>query len=118
MISRFDLIRICHGERPETVDDIPECYKELMKKCWHDNPDEQPNTATIIRVIEKWLDVISENDDSVWHRSDKNQVVGELSANKSQPIHPQAIYTSRLFPSYEGPLYSSFDSCEEFRIHN
>src|SRR5436305_15145897 len=78
-------------------------------RCWNNNPDERPNAATIIQVIEKWLNAIPENDDSVWHISDKNRMAKESSGNKTHSIvHPQAIYASRLFISY--------DSLEEMRI--
>ena len=73
-------LQICYGSRPEIIDGVPECYKELMQKCWHNDPDKRPNTATIIRTIEKWLDSISENDDSVWRISDKNRMVAALMA--------------------------------------
>ena len=101
-------IQICRGVRPEIIDGTPECYKKLMQKCWHNDPDKRPNTATIIRTIEKWLDSISENDDSVWRISDKNRMVGESSRNETHPTHPQAVYSSRAF--------ISCDSLEDMRI--
>jgi len=92
-------VEICNGVRPKIVDKTPECYKELMQKCWHDNPDERPNTATIIQVMEKWINDISENDDSVWNIADKNRADGNsLSEIMNKTHHPQAYYYSRLLP--------------------
>ncbi|RIA86749.1 hypothetical protein C1645_828818 [Glomus cerebriforme] len=41
-IYGFDLIiEICDGLRPPIVTNAPEGYIELMKKCWHSDPNEK-----------------------------------------------------------------------------
>ena len=38
-----DLIyKIVDGKRPEITDDTPECFANLMKKCWNSNPTKMP----------------------------------------------------------------------------
>jgi len=54
--------------------------------CWHDNPEKRPNTETIIKVIEEWLNIISENDDLLWHKADKNRIVEEPSIRPKEEI--------------------------------
>ncbi|PKY47874.1 kinase-like protein, partial [Rhizophagus irregularis] len=34
---------ICDGIRPKIPEGIPNCYKELMTKCWSQNPEDRPN---------------------------------------------------------------------------
>ncbi|EXX78448.1 Tos3p [Rhizophagus irregularis DAOM 197198w] len=122
-------LQICDGSRPEIVEGTPECYKELMQKCWHKNPNERPNIANIVREIEKWLNDIFEGDD-VWSKADRNHsTIKKLPKIK---IHSEAVYTSRLLPMINNELfvkrsqescnelicYHSQASCDEFRISN
>ncbi|RHZ82121.1 hypothetical protein Glove_114g89 [Diversispora epigaea] len=48
-------IAIFNGYRPKIHKGTPQCYVELMKKCWHNNPVERPNAETIYRTLEKWV---------------------------------------------------------------
>ncbi|GBC09553.1 hypothetical protein RclHR1_08980003 [Rhizophagus clarus] len=57
-------LKICDGIRPEIVKETSKCYKELMQKCWHNDLNEKPNIANIIRKIEKWLNGIFEGDNA------------------------------------------------------
>src|SRR6185437_2942414 len=34
-------LSICKGERPEIIENTPQCYIDLMKKCWNENPSER-----------------------------------------------------------------------------
>ncbi|GBC04760.1 hypothetical protein RclHR1_05850009 [Rhizophagus clarus] len=34
-------VSICKGERPEIIENTPQCYVDLMKKCWDENPLER-----------------------------------------------------------------------------
>ncbi|GBB98789.1 hypothetical protein RclHR1_03320015 [Rhizophagus clarus] len=31
-------LSICKGERPKIIENTPQCYADLMKKCWNENP--------------------------------------------------------------------------------
>ncbi|CAB4489801.1 unnamed protein product [Rhizophagus irregularis] len=134
------LIDICDGFRPEIVEGTPECYKELMQKCWHENPIKRPNIANIVREIEKWLNDILEGDD-VWSKADSSRnTIKKLPKIK---IHSEAVYKSRLLPTVNNELFvkrsivtheviikrsrescnelscnHSQASCDEFRISN
>ncbi|RIA80461.1 hypothetical protein C1645_792510 [Glomus cerebriforme] len=100
-----------------------------MQKCWHNNPDERPNSATIVKTIEEWLNNISENDDSVWHKADKDR---KNRGAKVSSSHPQAVFKSRLLPTVTNESYiqitsdklnnfsskTSNNSCDELIIIN
>jgi serine/threonine protein kinase len=48
-------LSICKGERPEIIDNTPQCYIDLMKKCWNDDPLKRPSSNEISNIIEKWI---------------------------------------------------------------
>ncbi|RGB23791.1 kinase-like domain-containing protein, partial [Rhizophagus diaphanus] len=38
---------ICKGERPEIIENTPQCYVDLMKKCWNEDPLKRPSTSEV-----------------------------------------------------------------------
>ncbi|GBB95593.1 hypothetical protein RclHR1_25700001 [Rhizophagus clarus] len=91
-------ISICKGKRPEIIESTPQCYVDLMKKCWSEDPLERPSAKEISNIIANWIfypfdDIISE------------ELKGNIMEFINAPIgnnnfitesHPQACYTSRL----------------------
>ncbi|RGB29931.1 kinase-like domain-containing protein, partial [Rhizophagus diaphanus] len=45
------IIDICDGLRPPIVTNAPEGYIELMKECWHSDPEKRPTTDDIRKRI-------------------------------------------------------------------
>ncbi|EXX54880.1 Ste20p [Rhizophagus irregularis DAOM 197198w] len=91
-------LSICKGERPGIIENTPQCYVNLMKKCWNKNPLKRPSTSEVKGVFENWI-----------IRPYKNEVSKELKSNIMEfinaPIghnnlttksHPKACFTSRL----------------------
>ncbi|RGB29134.1 kinase-like domain-containing protein [Rhizophagus diaphanus] len=94
-------LSICKGERPEIIENTPQCYVDLMKKCWDEDPLKRPSSEEVLKIIRKWI----------YFPYDKNikDIDEELKCNIMEfinaPIehnilvtksHPQACYTSRL----------------------
>ncbi|GBC39036.2 kinase-like domain-containing protein [Rhizophagus irregularis DAOM 181602=DAOM 197198] len=92
-------LSICKGERPEIIENTPQCYVDLMKKCWNEDPLKRPSTSEVEKVIKNWI-----------FRPYNNEVNEELKSNImafiNAPIgrnnlatksHPKVCYTSRLF---------------------
>ncbi|GES90933.1 kinase-like domain-containing protein [Rhizophagus clarus] len=48
-------VSICKGERPEIIDNTPQCYINLMKKCWDEDPFKRPSTSEVVDTIKKWI---------------------------------------------------------------
>ncbi|CAI2182998.1 8391_t:CDS:2 [Funneliformis geosporum] len=46
---------ICKGKRPEIIENTPQCYINLMKRCWNMDPFKRPNTLEIITIIKREL---------------------------------------------------------------
>src|SRR5581483_7726035 len=48
-------LSICRGERPEIIESTPQCYIDLMKKCWNKDPSKRPSASEIKNIIEEWM---------------------------------------------------------------
>jgi hypothetical protein len=57
-------LSICKGERPEIIRniDVPECYVNLMTKCWHPDPLKRPTASEVHDIIDAWYMALSEVD--------------------------------------------------------
>ena len=44
-------LSICKGERPEIIEGTPQCYIDLMKKCWDLDPLKRPTASELIIII-------------------------------------------------------------------
>ncbi|RHZ50483.1 hypothetical protein Glove_498g18 [Diversispora epigaea] len=47
---------ILSGYRPKINKGTPQCYVELMEKCWHNNPSERPSAEMIFNILENWIE--------------------------------------------------------------
>ena len=47
-------LSICTGERPEIIENTPQCYIDLMKECWDTDPDKRPNASKVKNIIKNW----------------------------------------------------------------
>ncbi|POG61344.1 kinase-like domain-containing protein [Rhizophagus irregularis DAOM 181602=DAOM 197198] len=93
-------LSICKGERPEIIENTPQCYVDLMKECWNEDSSKRPSSGEVLQIIDKWI-----------FHPDNDEINEELKSNIMEfinaPIgrynnlvttsHPQACYTSRLF---------------------
>src|SRR5581483_2417783 len=48
-------VNICKGKRPEIIEGTPQCYIDLMKKCWNEDPSKRPSAFKIKDIIDKWI---------------------------------------------------------------
>ncbi|GBC03364.1 hypothetical protein RclHR1_05090011 [Rhizophagus clarus] len=109
-------LSICKGERPKIVENTPQCYIDLMKKCWDENPSKRPATSEVFSIIRKWI--------IRPHNMKINEINKELRGNIMEfinaPIdhnnfdtesHPQACYTSRLLDFTSKKLNETLSKC-------
>ncbi|GBB97003.1 hypothetical protein RclHR1_00290001 [Rhizophagus clarus] len=100
-------ISICKGERPEIIESTPQCYVDLMKKCWNEDPLERPTAKKVGNIIANWI--FCPYDEDTYKRISNDKISEELKSDIMEfinaPIgnnnlitksHPQAYYTSRL----------------------
>ncbi|UZO22919.1 uncharacterized protein OCT59_015267 [Rhizophagus irregularis] len=123
---------ICNEIRPEINEQrAPNCYIDLMKKCWDSNPNNRPNAVKIEEFI--WLFhyslTLSASEFKFFMKIEKEQQHYEIEKqfkeaeeySKDNPLfikdiqsttHPQAIYTSRLLNHFTKDLLSECLDCE------
>ncbi|GBB86964.1 hypothetical protein RclHR1_13400005 [Rhizophagus clarus] len=46
---------ICKGERPKIINNTPQCYVDLMKKCWDEDPLNRPSALEVINTFKQWI---------------------------------------------------------------
>ena len=90
--------KICKGERPEIIENTPQCYIDLMKKCWDGDPLKRPTALEIKNLIKILWDglygIIKENfknDIMEIQKADLEPKQIKLFAKS----HPEAYHTSR-----------------------
>ncbi|GES74377.1 kinase-like domain-containing protein [Rhizophagus clarus] len=94
----------------------PEVLRDLMKKCWDENPSKRPATSEVFSIIRKWI--------IRPHNMKINEINKELRGNIMEfinaPIdhnnfdtesHPQACYTSRLLDFTSKKLNETLSKC-------
>ncbi|POG79511.1 kinase-like domain-containing protein [Rhizophagus irregularis DAOM 181602=DAOM 197198] len=91
-------LSICEGERPEIIENTPQCYVELMKKCWDENPLKRPSSKEVLNIIDKWIDTPCKINKELKYNIMEfiNAPIGHNN-NLAARSHSQAYYTSRLF---------------------
>jgi serine/threonine protein kinase len=94
-------LSICKGERPEIIENTPQCYIDLMKKCWDEDPLKRPSSKEILKIIENWIilpyrEKVEDIDEEL-----KCNIIEFINApieynNPITEFHPQAYYNSCL----------------------
>jgi serine/threonine protein kinase len=59
-------VQVNDGLRPIITEDTPQCYIDLMKRCWDGNPNNRPLAEEICEVFEEW-----QNDAKILTKFDK-----------------------------------------------
>ncbi|GBB99752.1 hypothetical protein RclHR1_03620001 [Rhizophagus clarus] len=85
------IIDICDGLRPPIVTNAPDGYIDLMKECWHFDPEKRPRAADIKNKIEN----ISVNEIESSQNNNSTKIVESLDIGPVSKNNPGAIYKSR-----------------------
>ncbi|GBB85336.1 hypothetical protein RclHR1_01190012 [Rhizophagus clarus] len=90
-------ISICKGERPEIIESTPQCYVDLMKKCWDEDPLKRPSAAEVSDIIAGWIFRSYFGETSELKSNVMQFINAPIGNNKLiNESHKQACYTSRL----------------------
>jgi serine/threonine protein kinase len=95
-------LSICKGERPGIVKYTPQCYVDLMKKCWNEDPLKRPSASEVKSIIKKWIylpnKMTLEDIGEELKSNIKEFINAPIGHNNliTEEFHPQAYYTSRL----------------------
>jgi serine/threonine protein kinase len=85
-------IQVCDGLRPTIIENTPQCYVNLMKRCWDGNPNNRPLAEEICEIFEEW-----QNDAKILTKLSKFQ----NTENAHEKTYTQTIYRSEFIPSIE-----------------
>ncbi|RHZ57827.1 hypothetical protein Glove_383g11 [Diversispora epigaea] len=111
-------VDIFNGLRPKINNNIPQCYIELMEKCWHKDPAERPNAEMIYIQTEIWIidlryDTKSEISLMFLNANQKMQDKYEdEDLSSAETTHSEAYITSKPVPTI--PEYDTFISRQQF----
>jgi serine/threonine protein kinase len=97
-------LNIYNGERPEIIENIPQCYIDLMKKCWNNDPLKRPNASEVRNIINAWINHIcdesisKESEENIveFYKADKVLQINDLTNIMAIKSHSQTYNTSRL----------------------
>ncbi|CAB5372492.1 unnamed protein product [Rhizophagus irregularis] len=112
-------LSICKGKRPKIIENTPQCYVDLMKKCWDEDPLKRPSTLQVLNIIKSWIFRSGNiNEES------KSNITEFINApiehnNHIVESHPQACYTSHLldFTSKElNEILEEFQELESLKL--
>ncbi|CAB5181225.1 unnamed protein product [Rhizophagus irregularis] len=84
-------------ERPKITEDTPECYADLMKKCWDPNLSKRPTIYEIWVAFYKLNRSYGLNETFEQAENKRLELIQlkKLGPEFSEKSHPKAIYTSR-----------------------
>ncbi|CAB5353551.1 unnamed protein product [Rhizophagus irregularis] len=94
-------LSICEGERPEIIENTPQCYVDLMKKCWDGDPLKRPSSKEVLNIIGEWIFLPYDKKLEDINEELKCKIMKFINApigynNLTTESHPQACCTSRL----------------------
>ncbi|PKY26976.1 kinase-like protein [Rhizophagus irregularis] len=81
------IIKICDGLRPPIVTNAPKGYIELMKGCWHSDPEKRPTARDISWKIDK----MHNNETNI----NQTKIIKSSDIGPATLTNPVAIYKSR-----------------------
>ncbi|RIB17604.1 kinase-like domain-containing protein [Gigaspora rosea] len=88
------MLNICDGLRPSIVEGTPDCWVQLMKRCWDSDPKKRPIASELEDLFEEWVYVYGRT--SEFRRKCKE--ADEYRANhprvKPKKRHSGATYAS------------------------
>ncbi|POG67175.1 kinase-like domain-containing protein [Rhizophagus irregularis DAOM 181602=DAOM 197198] len=106
------IYKILDGKRPEITNDTPECFANLMIRCWDSNPSKRPTIDEIYGSAIDWkymcsyfydmpllFEIIEEFQQAEETRLELTQLK-KLGPEFSEQSHQKAIYTSRALSSF------------------
>src|SRR6266498_754851 len=89
-------LSICKVECPKIIENTPQCYINLMKKCWEIDPLKRPNASEVCKIIKSWYDIIIIAIE-FWKAEEKQTgIFKKINNNSVIKSHPQVYHTSRL----------------------
>ncbi|RHZ86859.1 hypothetical protein Glove_43g14 [Diversispora epigaea] len=94
-------VDIFNGLRPKINRDTPQCYVELMEKCWHKDPTKRPNAEMILDTLGGWLNELLFNYGTHSHmflNADQRMQDEDFELSSAETTHSETYLISHLLP--------------------
>ncbi|CAI2179149.1 12646_t:CDS:2 [Funneliformis geosporum] len=93
---------IKHNRRPKVPEGTPNCYRDLMERCWDSNKDKRPKVHKIKSILDQWrhnppysvLQEFRESDKLPKTLPTDEEAATNEPAHNAVPIHTKAINTA------------------------
>ncbi|CAG8561505.1 6866_t:CDS:2 [Acaulospora colombiana] len=90
------IVEICNGLRPEITNDTPECWRNLMSRCWDPEPSSRPKIEEIMKMSDDDEKIFCQQFKEAEEKRQKMIEYGTLFAKGYGSNNPNSIYHSRL----------------------
>ncbi|RHZ74817.1 hypothetical protein Glove_219g162 [Diversispora epigaea] len=111
-------VDIFNGLRPKINRDTPQCYIELMEKCWHKDPTKHPSTKMIFDTSERWIEELMFNDNTehslMFLKANEKMQDKDFEFSSAETTHSGTYLTSHILPS---PLHIQPSSILGFDVN-
>jgi serine/threonine protein kinase len=108
------IYKIIDGKQPEITKDTPECFANLMKRCWDSDPSKRPLITEITESFNNWYH--KNKYVEIFKQAERKRLelieLKQLGPKFSENPHPGAIYTNRSLNS----MISNLSSMRPFNI--
>ncbi|RHZ58289.1 hypothetical protein Glove_374g20 [Diversispora epigaea] len=96
-------VDIFNGLRPKINRGTPQCYVELMVKCWDKDTTKRPNSEMIFNTLENWIIDLMYNHETehslMFLKANEKMQDEDIELSSAETTHSEAYLTSHLLPS-------------------
>ncbi|RHZ84535.1 hypothetical protein Glove_79g93 [Diversispora epigaea] len=104
---------IFNGLRPTINRETPQCYVELMKKCWDKDSAKRPNAKIIFNALENWIIELMYNDKTEYSlmflNANEKMKDEDFELLSAETTHSGVYLTSHLLPHIQPSSILKFD---------
>jgi serine/threonine protein kinase len=108
------ILAICDGERPQIVEGTPDCWVQLMTRCWDSDPTKRPTAEDVRNEVRSWRDP-EYNDEKNVHALFQLEKAEQYRKENPRPVrksrHPGTVYSSRFIPAITRENQNSKADC-------
>ncbi|UZO06837.1 uncharacterized protein OCT59_027144 [Rhizophagus irregularis] len=89
-------LSICRGGRPKIIKNTPQCYVDLMKKCWDEDPLKRPSSKEVLNIIEEWIILPYEKEIEDISKELKSRVLDFTSKKLNKYLESECLDNCRI----------------------
>ncbi|RIB19062.1 kinase-like domain-containing protein [Gigaspora rosea] len=98
-------LEICNNNlRPIIIKNTPQCYINLMEKCWDKDPEKRPSAANICEIFTEW----QINVKILLDLSESEEILKDVES-MNFPVYPKTMYTSKF-------IYYTNSLCKDSKL--